>query len=151
MVRSIEGIIEKDITEKELVQITIKSLMNKVKLPSSTDKDYTIGLIPSLDGGFDPASVVDTLLQISKVNIFTLEPKEKLDLNKLDSRSKALALELFKEAEEKNVDILLPLSIMDLAQLKLFSRTGSWLTTYVSVKDIFSAILYLNAHSGGEV
>jgi hypothetical protein len=147
---SVENIIEKEIKEKDMANLPFNSVLERARIPKSLERDYTIGLVPPSDSGLDSAKVQGLLSQIEGLNIITLQAQEDLDIDKLNSRTKALALELLKEAEENKVDVLVPLSISDLAQLKIFTRGGSWVTTEVSVKDIFSVLHHLNSISGGE-
>jgi NADPH-dependent glutamate synthase beta subunit-like oxidoreductase/coenzyme F420-reducing hydrogenase delta subunit/NAD-dependent dihydropyrimidine dehydrogenase PreA subunit len=151
MVDSVENLIGKKIVEKEIEKITMGSLLDKMKIPDEISKDCTLGLVPSSENGLDLGKLKNMLGQISGLNVITLKPSEKMDLDKLNSRTKAQALDLIKDAEEKNIDILIPLSIADYAQLKLFLRTGSWLTTNILVKDIFSALFQITGDFGGEV
>jgi NADPH-dependent glutamate synthase beta subunit-like oxidoreductase/coenzyme F420-reducing hydrogenase delta subunit/Pyruvate/2-oxoacid:ferredoxin oxidoreductase delta subunit len=148
---SVEKIIENEIMEKDIAHLSIKSILEKVKVPESLKTDTTVGLIPSSVFGLDPARVKEILSQIEGLKVITLKPPDDLEINKLNSRTKGLALELLKQAQESGVDVLVPLSILDLVQLKLYTREGSWSTTQIMVKDIFSILNHLSSISGGEV
>jgi NADPH-dependent glutamate synthase beta subunit-like oxidoreductase/ferredoxin/coenzyme F420-reducing hydrogenase delta subunit len=150
VVNSIKKILGKDIYEKKAAQITIGSLFKNINIPKISQSEVVIGLIPSENKGMDIESVTKKLSQIKGAKIITLKPQENFDINVLNSRSKTMAMELFKKAEDMGINILVPLSIMDLALLKIYSRPGAWQTSSVEVTDVFTIISRLMSDVGGE-
>ena len=142
MVASIEKIQGQYLFSSELTRTKISTILDNMVVPKSIKRQVKIALVHSKGKmkGVDITAAERILSDVDGIEVLVLEPQEQIELDKLDSKARVNALDLLRDAEEKGADILVPLSINEVAVLGMFTRAGAWNESHVKVVDLFSLL-----------